>query len=334
MGATQNAQSEALANLLQTGDYSDLTITCGKDQYHVHKAIICPRSNFFKAACDGKFKEAQTGKIDLPDDDPAAVRMMIEYLYHDTYVPVGAIIHREYCGMNTHLSETEYNDEQKRKMELYGATFVGNKRVKRLTARWEVPIPPDSQPVPVGVGTASNPPPPPPAASQEPGRGRGRNRRGRGYFEGVNSPSGYNSGQASPDQSSPIPDSFLFGSPSPAPTPPSPPQPSAPPQPILTQNLHLHAKVYALGEKYGIQALKALALRKFNSEVHFQLDTDDFLQAIREAYTSTIETDRPLRDEVVAILKRYKHMLKKDTVKAVLKETALGFDLLMELALE
>ncbi|PNP79249.1 hypothetical protein FNYG_07325 [Fusarium nygamai] len=332
--AAQNAQSEALANLLQTGDYSDLTITCGEDQYRVHKAIVCPRSNFFKAACDGKFKEAQTGRIDLPDDDPAAVRMMIKYLYHDTYVPAGAIIHRDCNGIEAHLSDTEYNDEQKRKMELYGATFVGNKRVKRLTAPPEAPIPPISQPVPVGFGTASTPPPPPPAASQIPERGRGRSRRGRGDFGGVNSPSGYNSVQASPDQSYPTPGSLLFGSPSPAPTPPPPPQPSAPPRTILTQNLRLHAKVYALGEKYGIQPLKALALRKFETEAPFRLHTDDFLEAIREAYTSTIETDRPLRDAVVAILRSNKHLLKKDCVKGVLKDPGLGlsFDMVMEFA--
>ncbi|KAF5689982.1 amino acid transport gap1 [Fusarium denticulatum] len=273
MGAAQTAQSEALANLLKTGDYSDLTITCGKYQYRVHKAIICPRSNFFKAACDGKFKEAQTGKVDLPDDDPAAVRMMIEYLYHDTYVPAEAIIHRDHVsGLDAHLSETEYNEQEKRKMELYGATFIGNKRVKRLTALPEAPIAPISQPVPVGFGTASTPPPPPPAA--------------------------------------------------------------APPRPILTQNLHLHAKVYALGEKYGIQPLKVLALRKFAAEAPFRLHTDDFLKAIREAYTSTIETDRPLRDAVVTILRSNKHLLNKDSVKEVLKDPGLGlsFDMVMGFA--
>ncbi|KAF5656886.1 hypothetical protein FDENT_14236 [Fusarium denticulatum] len=48
--AAQSAQSKALASLLKTGDYSDLTILCGKDQYRGHKAIIYPQPNFFKAA--------------------------------------------------------------------------------------------------------------------------------------------------------------------------------------------------------------------------------------------------------------------------------------------
>ncbi|KAF5989217.1 amino acid transport gap1 [Fusarium coicis] len=330
MGAAQSAQSEALANLLQTGDYSDLTITCGKDQYRVHKAIICPRSSFFKAACDGKFKEAQTGKVDLRDDDPLAVSMMIEYLYCDTYEPPS----RNHT-VDAHLSETEYNNEQKRKLELYGATFVGNKRVKRLTAPSGTPITSISQPVPSASGTLAAPPPPPPSASQAPGRGRrDRSKRGRGSLGGINSPSGHNSTQASPNQSPSTPGPPPFASPAPAPTPPPPPQPSAPPRPILTQNLHLHAKVYALGEKYGIKPLKALALRKFEAEAPFRIHTDDFLEAIREAYTSTIETDRPLRDAVVAILRSNKNLLKKDSVKAVLKDPGLGlsFDIVMAFA--
>ncbi|ENH68019.1 hypothetical protein FOC1_g10002266 [Fusarium oxysporum f. sp. cubense race 1] len=247
--ALQSAQSKALVDLLKTGDYSDLVILCGKDQYCVHKAIICPRSHFFKAACDGEFKEAQTGTICLPDDDPVVVRMMIEYLYHDTYAP--------------------------------------------------------------------------PAGAES-----DRSRQERGSSTSTNSVSVQSPSQASPNQSSSTP----RPSPAPSPTPPHPPRPSAPQRPIPPANLHLHAKVYALGEKYGIQPLKALALRKFESEAQFHLHSDDFLQGIREAYTSTVETDRPLRDAVVAILRSNKDLLKKDSVKEVLKETSLGFDLLMEFA--
>ncbi|KAF5610717.1 amino acid transport gap1 [Fusarium subglutinans] len=335
--AFQSAQNKALIDLLKTGDYSDLTITCGKDQYRVHKAIICPRSKFFKAACDGKFKEAQTGTINLPDDDPVAVRMMIEYLYHDAYAPSARMYIHSDGLIDAYLSETEYNDEhEKSKMELYGAIFVGNKRVKRLTALPEVSIVPISHPLPFPFGPAAAPPPPPAAASQESGRGRGQSRRGRGSFAGVGSAPAQNGFQGSPNQSSSTPSSFSLGSPAPAPTPPPPQQPSAPQRSIPAENLHLHAKVYALGEKYGIQPLKALALCKFKSEAQFHLHSDDFLHAMREAYSSTIETDRPLRDAVVAILRSNKHLLKKDSVKEVLKDTGLGlsFDLVMEMASE
>ncbi|PNP79250.1 hypothetical protein FNYG_07326 [Fusarium nygamai] len=70
-------QRSALGNLLKTGDYSDLVIICSQERHKVHKAIICPRSY--------SFNEAQIGAIDLSDNDPFAVSMMIEYLYHQTY---------------------------------------------------------------------------------------------------------------------------------------------------------------------------------------------------------------------------------------------------------
>ncbi|KAF5556557.1 kelch 4 [Fusarium mexicanum] len=63
-------QRRALGNLLKTGDYSDFVIICGKARHKVHKAIICLRSDFFKAACTSGFKEAQTGEVELPDDEP------------------------------------------------------------------------------------------------------------------------------------------------------------------------------------------------------------------------------------------------------------------------
>jgi hypothetical protein len=56
-------------------------------------------------------------------------------------------------------------------------------------------------------------------------------------------------------------------------------------------NLSLHAKVYALGEKYGIEHLKLFAIQKFEAEVESHLQSKDFLLAIEEAYTSTVEED-------------------------------------------
>lgn len=35
--------------------YSDIIIRCGTDEYKLHRAIICPRSTFFAAACNGAF---------------------------------------------------------------------------------------------------------------------------------------------------------------------------------------------------------------------------------------------------------------------------------------
>ncbi len=34
---------------------SDVTVICGNDVFKVHRAVICPQSNFFKAALSGGF---------------------------------------------------------------------------------------------------------------------------------------------------------------------------------------------------------------------------------------------------------------------------------------
>ncbi|KAI9761903.1 MAG: hypothetical protein M1840_001519 [Geoglossum simile] len=71
---------ELMKYLLQSGKYSDLTISCRDREFSVHRAIVCPRCPHFAAAC-GDFLEGRTGRITLGDDDPDTVERMISYLY-------------------------------------------------------------------------------------------------------------------------------------------------------------------------------------------------------------------------------------------------------------
>jgi hypothetical protein len=83
---------------------------CGPDTYLVHKAIICPQSDFFKAACrPDTFQEGSTNIInitassgrdkpaktyittedfywDLDVETTASVKLMIHYFYHHDYL--------------------------------------------------------------------------------------------------------------------------------------------------------------------------------------------------------------------------------------------------------
>lgn len=81
--------------------YSDLVITCGAETFNVHKLVVCSRVDFFDRAVNfggqlsgvlrlrfvlvDTYKETTTGKIDLPDDEPAIVKLVLQYLYEGNY---------------------------------------------------------------------------------------------------------------------------------------------------------------------------------------------------------------------------------------------------------
>ncbi|PHH81709.1 hypothetical protein CDD83_3502 [Cordyceps sp. RAO-2017] len=106
---------------------SDLTIVCGTSKWFAHKAVVCPQSAFFAVACNGPFKvsshrtdvpldeqqtrpstywifkpvadvdqtlspqqEGRSGVVDLADDEPQAVRLMMCYFYQADYPRVRA----------------------------------------------------------------------------------------------------------------------------------------------------------------------------------------------------------------------------------------------------
>ena len=73
------------AKMFKSGEFSDLTIRCGHDEYHLHRAIVCPKSDFLAAMCKGNFAEGQSGIINLPDDDPAIFAHVVNFMYTEDY---------------------------------------------------------------------------------------------------------------------------------------------------------------------------------------------------------------------------------------------------------
>ncbi|KAF2004173.1 hypothetical protein P154DRAFT_552284 [Amniculicola lignicola CBS 123094] len=77
-----------LTRSLANGEFSDYTITCNDAVFKVHKVIVCPQADFF--ANSVKFPSEVTSKsgkdaVDLPEDEPAIVKLMIQYLYEADY---------------------------------------------------------------------------------------------------------------------------------------------------------------------------------------------------------------------------------------------------------
>lgn len=252
-------------------------------------------------------------EVKLPDDDPVAVHMMVRYLYFHKYTP--PLPSTDASSVKAELSPTASGAKRKKDIEQWGASFAGNKRMKEQDGQ-----PSNNNSSPSATSLSSD--------SVHPTR--------QSLFSIGTQPSSspapvhsttflFGSG-TKPAQTS------TFGSPSVqlTPNPPLPPGSNDTP----TANLCLHAKVYALGEKYGIEHLKMFALRSFEAEVELHLQSKDFLSAIEEAYTSTVEKDRGLRDAIVKTMKKHKDLLKKPSVQAIVKSTQLGYDLLMKFASE
>ncbi|KAL2355843.1 hypothetical protein BJ546DRAFT_650099 [Cryomyces antarcticus] len=74
-----------MARLMESAEYSDLTLTCHGREFKVHRAVLCPRSSVIAAACDGQLKEANTRTLSVENFDQATVQRMLSYLYTSDY---------------------------------------------------------------------------------------------------------------------------------------------------------------------------------------------------------------------------------------------------------
>lgn len=55
--------------------------------FSVHRDILT-KSEYFRKALDGEFREAEEQAIDLPEEDPAIFSFVVAFLYEEKYVPV------------------------------------------------------------------------------------------------------------------------------------------------------------------------------------------------------------------------------------------------------
>ncbi|KAF5620787.1 kelch repeat and BTB domain protein [Fusarium sp. NRRL 52700] len=98
----------------------------------------------------------------------------------------------------------------------------------------------------------------------------------------------------------------------------------------ISSQLCLQAKVYALGEKYGIQGLKKAAKGAFESEIQSgNVGVDEFAEAVEEVYTSTVSEDRGLRNVVVKMIEQDILLLDHVVVREVMRATDFALDVLL-----
>ncbi|KAF2732390.1 hypothetical protein EJ04DRAFT_441149 [Polyplosphaeria fusca] len=69
----------AMKELRESGKHADFVIKCGEDMYKAHKTIVCPRSGFLDgAARNGKAWQHQSREVELVDDEPEIVALMMQ----------------------------------------------------------------------------------------------------------------------------------------------------------------------------------------------------------------------------------------------------------------
>jgi len=60
-----------------------LIVGGAKTPFVVHKRALCEASLFFEAACKPEWLDENTHSIELPEDDPEAVRSIVYWIYHN-----------------------------------------------------------------------------------------------------------------------------------------------------------------------------------------------------------------------------------------------------------
>jgi hypothetical protein len=67
--------------LLKSGLYTDLTLVCNEYQFRIHKAVVCPQSEFFSICVKVSFKEGQESRIELQEAHPRIVAFALLFMY-------------------------------------------------------------------------------------------------------------------------------------------------------------------------------------------------------------------------------------------------------------
>ncbi|KAK7224968.1 hypothetical protein V2G26_012971 [Clonostachys chloroleuca] len=83
----RNSSSPVLSQLLQSSEYSDFTLVCQGQEFHLHKNVVCVQSPMISAALRGDFKESKTNIVNADQFDPLIMQCVVDFWYKENYRP-------------------------------------------------------------------------------------------------------------------------------------------------------------------------------------------------------------------------------------------------------
>ncbi|KAF2819524.1 hypothetical protein CC86DRAFT_362358 [Ophiobolus disseminans] len=78
------------ASVYQSGKCTDFTVIAGGRSFPVHRILLCMRSQYFNAVCDGRFSETEQKSISLPESEDT-ISIMLQELYNAYNPTTGSI---------------------------------------------------------------------------------------------------------------------------------------------------------------------------------------------------------------------------------------------------
>lgn len=77
----QEQLSQKLLGLLNSENYSDVTILIGTEKFKVHKSMLTMNSEYFDTMFKSGFKEANDCELEIKEVNPDVFKIILEYIY-------------------------------------------------------------------------------------------------------------------------------------------------------------------------------------------------------------------------------------------------------------
>ncbi|KAK3323292.1 hypothetical protein B0T19DRAFT_200934 [Cercophora scortea] len=332
----------SLKRLYTNPEFSDLNINSTYKSYPVHKAVVCPRSHYITEQCRNVVPTAaQAGTVDVKDDDPEAVHLVIEYLYNLDYSdnpPDEVKQANGHTNGDIPTEEEELNAESPvlvangfHSAEAQSVTKEPNGTASKDSASADVASP-KTEAAP-SIADSIEDFLPIPKLPKKKKKKVYKKATPAAEVTSTDLPAAAPAPTATdPDITPEAPKPTAAAEPSPSvtadaevdadDTPPAP-DPATPTAPQQQQTkLATHAKVYSLSAKYGIAELQALALGKFEEQARTGWDAADFTRAARAVYTSPLvgaDSHARMRDVVTAILHAHKELWVQGDMQEIMR---------------